>query len=244
MRRGPRPRGRGGARLAAAAAGCGFGPGPSSEGTATLDRDPRLRLAEIARRGSRDRPARVRDRDPLARPRRRHHDPATAAASSSRSTGSPAARAAGAAPTGSSTSTGSSRRSARPRSAVHAGDRIWWDYRDWTDAMQRSRGRRLVARALRPGFGARATADRCASSALGGGRGLRDARPARLAGAGRRRRVEREGERRRQGRRPCGSWSARGRAVRDDRGGRRAARRPGGERRVRELRGPIEAATT
>ena len=38
--------------------------------------------------------------------------------------------------TGSSSSTGSSRRSARPRSSVRGGDRIWWDYRDWTDAMR------------------------------------------------------------------------------------------------------------
>ena len=38
--------------------------------------------------------------------------------------------------TGSSTSTGSSRRSAPPRCTSTGGDRIWWDYRDWTDAMR------------------------------------------------------------------------------------------------------------
>ena len=38
--------------------------------------------------------------------------------------------------TGSSTSTASSRRSAPPRCGFAPGDRIWWDYRDWTDAMR------------------------------------------------------------------------------------------------------------
>ena len=59
---------------------------------------------------------------------------ATAAASYSRSRASRAARAA-AASTGSSTSTGSSRLRRR-RSRVYGGDRIWWDYRDWTAAMR------------------------------------------------------------------------------------------------------------
>ena len=48
---------------------------------------------------------------------------------------------------------------------VRGGDRIWWDYRDWTDAMRVPGGRRLVARALRAGRRATSDRSRCASSA-------------------------------------------------------------------------------
>ena len=70
---------------------------------------------------------------------------------------------------------------------VHGGDRIWWDYRDWTDAMQRPGGGRLVAGALRAGLGGRGGRLRCRSSALARGAACATAAD-RLEGAGARRR--------------------------------------------------------
>ena len=140
------------------------GPGESAEGTAdlTVTRDygaERCSRTTVERPAESDTVMRVLDREA------EHRRPATAAASCSRSTGSRAHARTAAASTGSSTSTGSSRRSAPPRSRVRGGDRIWWDYRDWTDGDARPGRGRLVARAVRPGVARAASRSRCGSTA-------------------------------------------------------------------------------
>ena len=187
---------------AAAAAGCGFGPGPSSEGTATLtvtrdygsktlvdeaETDPHSSETVIRfldREAEHHDALRRRLRPVDRRPCRR--------------------RAAGGATTGSSTSTGSSPPVGSAEVHVHGGDRIWWDYRDWTDAMQVPA---VVGSWPEPFTQASAEGDRRAGAVecLAGGSAC-DTAAHRLADAGVDASVERgAGSARRNG--ALGSWS-------------------------------------
>ena len=121
------------ALCAAAAAGCGLGPG-QDEGdvslTVTRDYGSKVLLQKTDSINESDTVLRVLDRNAEVTTRYggglRPVD--------RRARGQPERRAAAA--TGSSTSTGSSRRSAPPSTTSPDGDRIWWDYRDWTAAMR------------------------------------------------------------------------------------------------------------
>ena len=79
--------------------------------------------------------------------------------------------------TGSTTSTGSRRRRAPRRTAVHQGDRIWWDLHDWSaDRLDPGR-RRLVPRAVRTRHRRQAVARRRSTAPPDAGRPARRSRP-------------------------------------------------------------------
>ena len=119
---------------AVAVAGCGFGPGRIGERHGDPDRDPRLRLRARAR-GERADPA---ESETVIRFLDREADITTRYGGGFVQSidGTRGRRQDGRPATGSSTSTGSSPRSAPPTCRSDGGDRIWWDYRDWTAAMR------------------------------------------------------------------------------------------------------------
>ena len=227
--------------LAATTAGCGLGPGDSSPGDGDAHRDPRLRRRAGAR-GVRVRPDGVRHRDAGPRTRGRDHHPLRRRL-----------RAVDRRPRGQRQRDGRSHRlvllrqrgrvarAARADVAVRGGDRIWWDYRDWTAAMRVARPWSAPGRSpsCRP---RRTSPSRLAVDASAASR-RRRLRP-RLGSARRRRR-------RRPGRSPAtvgdaairvlvGPWAT----LRSDPAAARSSRRPGQERRLRrfEPTGPAAAS--
>ena len=122
------------ALVAVAASGCGLGPGPSSSGTARLEvtRDYGAQRIASARRMIRA------SRRPCSASsiETRRSRPATAAGSSSRSTGISGAESGGRRFDWFFYVNGVESPVGATQVRVHGGDRIWWDYRDWTAAMR------------------------------------------------------------------------------------------------------------
>ena len=116
-----------------AAGGCGIGPGDASEGEANLTRHPRLRRRADRSTATLNDPTR-RTPSSASSTRRRTSRPPTAATSSIRSTASPAAPSTAAAEDWFFFVNGIYSDIGAGEAKVHAGDRIWWDYRDWAEA--------------------------------------------------------------------------------------------------------------
>ena len=163
--------------VAVALTGCGLGPGESSPGEATLTvtrdygAEPVLE-ASVSEPAASETVIRFLDREA------RDHDPVRRRLRAVDRRHLGRAWPAGARATGSSTSTGSGP-PRRRRGRVRGGDRIWWDYRDWTDALRTP----AVVGSWPEPFAQRSTpeAERLEVSVqcLGGGGALRRGRPGR-----------------------------------------------------------------